>query len=312
MVARELVGWLSMYRSPRYTWTLDSGTSYTLHLVREATNTTTATNYALEGDIKDSPSIPIHASAVQGPFFQLCKDRQTTPPTTHILTKTHCNAFCSDCLPKNYIETPRSFEVSCRSGTKAVADQSGYLYKQSVTYDQALVTKAVHLFRHPLDNVVARYHLEYNTLRKKEAGWEKSHPNNRTGFVAWCKEMDNTSQLPKMRWIDPQLMNLLMKIPCHQEFYRYIQWHNLAFDVTRGKGVSVHVVHYHNYSENFDETLKRLLSFLELSRNGKVEQFHAGKVYADYYTQAERQNIRVVIRELASVDTWENLKDYQF
>jgi hypothetical protein len=107
-------------------------------------------------------------------------------------------------------------------------------------------------------------------------------------------------------------MTLLMKIPCHQEFYRYIQWHNLAFDVTRGQGVSVHVVHYHNYSENFDETLTKLLDFLELSHNGKVEPFHAGKVYTDYYTKEERQNILDVIREFASVDTWENLKDYEF
>lgn len=228
------------------------------------------------------------------------------------MTKTHCNAFCSDCLPKNYIETPRSFEVSCRSGTKAVFDQSGNLVKESVTYNQTLVGKAVHVFRHPLDNVVARFHLEYHTLRKKENGWVKSHPNNSTGFAAWCKEMDGASHLHKMRWIDPQLMQLLRKIPCHEEFYRYVQWHNLAFDVTRGNGIPVHIVHYHNYSENFDETLSKLLAFLELSRNGMVEPFHAGKVYSDYYTNAQRQDIRRAIREFASVDTWENVKDYEF
>ena len=172
--------------------------------------------------------------------------------------------------------------------------------------------KAVHIFRHPLDNVVARYHLEYNTLRKKDAGWEKTHPNNRTGFIAWCKEMDAASQLQTMRWIDPQLMNLLNKIPCHEEFYRYVQWHNLAFDVTRGNNIAVHIVHYHNYSQNFDETLSKLLSFLELSRNGQVEPFHAGKTYTDYYTPRERKKIRRAIQEFASVETWDNIKDYDF
>ena len=294
------------------TFNFNSGTSYTLHLTRQATNTTTATNYALEGDIKDKPSIPIHNAAQQGPFLQICNDRNTTLPTNYILTKTHCHAFCSDCLPQNYIETPRSFEVSCRTGTRAVADKSGQLVKQKVTYDQALVAKAVHMFRHPLDNVVARYHLEHNTLRKKKSGWLETHPNNRTGFAAWCKEMDESSQLPKMRWVDRHLMDLLRKIPCHEEFYRYIQWHNLAFDVTRGRGIPVHVIHYHKYSEKFEETLSKLLGFLELPRRGEVEPFHAGKVYHSYYTKEQRQDIRRVIREFASVDTWENVKDYEF
>jgi hypothetical protein len=290
----------------------DSGTSYTLHLVRTSTNTTTATNYALEGDIKDAPDIPIHGNAQNGPFLQICNGIQTSPPTKYIITKTHCSAFCSDCLPKNYIETPRSFEVSCRSGTKGMVASNGYVYKQPVTYDQSLVGKAVHIFRHPLDNIVARFHLEYNTLRKKANEWEATHPNNSTGFMAWCRDMDSKSQLHRVRWIDSKLMILLSQIPCHEEFYRYVQWHNLAFDVTRGNGIPVHVIHYRNYSDSFEETLRQLLDFLDLPRNGDVEPFQTGKVYADYYTKEQRRNIRQLIQEFASEDTWQNVKDYEF
>lgn len=60
-----------------------SGTSYTLHLTRESTNTTTATNYALEGDIKDAPSIPVHKSedGYNGPFLEIIRGRTTTVPS---------------------------------------------------------------------------------------------------------------------------------------------------------------------------------------------------------------------------------------
>jgi hypothetical protein len=302
---------------PKVVWLMsfpNSGTSYTLHLTREATNTTTATNYALEGDIKDEPSVPVRRGEHQGPFLQLIRDRTTTVPSKYILTKTHCNAFCSDCKPRNYIETPRSFEVSCRSGKRAVLNEFGDLTNKRVTYDQSVVAKAVHVFRNPLDNVVARFHLDYNTAKssKKASDWTEKHPNNRTGFATWCKEMDESSLLPTMRWIDEGLMNLLRKVPCHQEFFRYVQWHNLAFDVTRGRGIPVHIIHYQNYSENFEGTLTDLLEFLELPRTGRVEPFHAGKEYSSYYTKKQRGAIKRVIQEFASVDTWDNVKDFEF
>lgn len=66
----------------------NSGTSYTLHLIRETTNTTTATNYALEGDIKDEESVPAIAGSEEGPYLELIKTIKTTIPNKYILTKT--------------------------------------------------------------------------------------------------------------------------------------------------------------------------------------------------------------------------------
>eukprot|EP00957_Ditylum_brightwellii_P051315 3890622-Ditylum_brightwellii.AAC.1 len=47
----------------------NSGTSYTIHLIRGITNTTTATNYGLEGDIKDEESVPAISNSENGPFL---------------------------------------------------------------------------------------------------------------------------------------------------------------------------------------------------------------------------------------------------
>lgn len=66
----------------------NSGTSYTLHLIRETSNTTTATNYALEGDIKDEESVPAIAGSEEGPFLELIKTIKTNMPEKYILTKT--------------------------------------------------------------------------------------------------------------------------------------------------------------------------------------------------------------------------------
>lgn len=66
----------------------NSGTSYTIHLIRETSNTTTATNYALEGDIKDEPSVPAIVGSEEGPFLELIKTIKTNIPEKYILTKT--------------------------------------------------------------------------------------------------------------------------------------------------------------------------------------------------------------------------------
>jgi len=129
----------------------ESGTSFTLHMTREASNCTTATNYALEGDIRDQPSVPaIEGPAGQnGPFLELIRDRHTNIPST-ILTKTHCKGICArdDCGPWGGIETVRSFLMGCLSGVKAV-EKEGQIVTEKVTYDASLVKKAIHIFRHP-------------------------------------------------------------------------------------------------------------------------------------------------------------------
>jgi hypothetical protein len=61
-----------------------SGTSFTLHMTREASNCTTGTNYALEGDIKDKPSVQAIPGSIgaNGPFLEVrtCRGVTVSPP----------------------------------------------------------------------------------------------------------------------------------------------------------------------------------------------------------------------------------------
>jgi hypothetical protein len=289
-----------------------SGTSYTLHLTRTATNTTTASNYALEGDIKNESSIPIHHDAVTGgPFLELTPNRPTSVPTTYILTKTHCGGFCSDCKPHNYLETPRSFQILCQSGTRAFIGRNGTLEVELVTYDSTLVKKAVHVIRNPLDNIVARFHLEWERYRNEgKIAWIEQYAYNRTGFHNWCRQKDSVSLVTQFRWVDRKLLSLMKAIPCQEEFLRDVQWHNLAFGVTRDIGIPTLVIHYQEYRDDWENTVTKLLNFLELPRNGVGESFDHGKEYSSYYTDDQRAAIKAFIQEYATTETWENVKDY--
>lgn len=301
----------------------NSGTSFTIHMTRNVTNCTTATNYALEGEIQDQPSIPAidGPTGLQGPWLELIPNRTTHLAFT-ILTKTHCTGFCAgtNCDPEKIIHTPRSFMMGCLTGKQAIVASSssnGNITLRLVEsrYDRSLVYKAIHLFRHPLDNAVARFHLDYDRENKSgNTKYTTQFPRNATGFQRWCEQDDDNKALLKSRVVDQNLKNLLMNnhMPCFNEFYRYVQWHNLAFDTTRAMNIPTMILHYHEYSQDFIRARNRLVDFLDMQVVGGGIEFVSGKIYRNYYTLEQRMAIRDFIREFATAETWEQLKDYNF
>ena len=226
-----------------------------------------------------------------------------------------CGGFCSNCLPLNYIETPRSFQISCLSGRRAVeaTNSTGRVRIQQiqVQYDPFLVKKAVHVIRSPFDNIVARFHLEQKRhSRVGDTTWLTAHPNDKVGFQKWCADVDASNELMEARWTDPELSKALKGVPCHAEFFRYIQWHNLAFTTTRDMGIPTFVLHYEDYRDRFESTLEGLLSFLELPHVKKGPPFDIGKEYAEFYTDTQRDAVATLVKELASMESWMHMKDY--
>jgi hypothetical protein len=68
----------------------NSGTSYTTDAVRELAITTTATNYGLEGAMKGQESTPVF-------LVHVTPGREINIPKL-LLTKTHCDGYCSSCM----------------------------------------------------------------------------------------------------------------------------------------------------------------------------------------------------------------------
>lgn len=286
-------------------------------MTRESTNCTTATNYALEGEIKNEPSVPAIPGSLgeNGPWLEIIPNRPSDIPKT-ILTKTHCKGFCSgrSCGPDKTIHTVRSFMMGCLSGTRAVATSKG-LKKIDVTYRPSLVKKAIHIFRHPLDNIVARFHLEYNVQKMKgNKKYVELFPKNETGFRRWCAADDQNRGLLSSRLVDERLRHKLYKIPCFNEFFRYTQWHNLAFSTTRDMNLPTMILHYHEYSADFKLARSKVLNWLGFSSEKPKNdiEFVSGKIYRHYYSTEERRLIRAFVKEFASAETWEQLQEYDF
>jgi hypothetical protein len=288
-------------------------------MTREATNCTTATNYGLEGDIRDKPSVPAIQGphGTNGPWLELVPNRATRIAHT-ILTKTHCKGFCSGrfCGPEKTFHTPRSFMIGCLTTNQGIAaSDSSKVELIDTTYDKALIRKAIHLFRHPLDNVVARFHLEYNEkLAAGDTGFTKAFPKTDVGFQRWCQLDDrNSPAVRASHLVDKNLRQLLEQMPCRNEFFRYGQWHNLAFTTTRDMNIETMILHYHEYSNDVVQARQRVLDFLEMPLVGGEDiQFNDGKRYRHYYSRQQKIAIRNFFAEYASAETWEQLQQYDF
>ena len=74
------------------------------------------------------------------------------------------------------------------------------------------------------------------------------------------------------------------------------------------------MIRYEEYETNYDETMKKLLNFLDLEqtvggREGEVK-FEAGKNYKAFFYPKERESISNFIREVSSPETLELVSSY--
>jgi hypothetical protein len=236
-------------------------------------------------------------------------------PKKYVLTKTHCGGRCEKCPPEKYIENPHSFLRRCLSGSRAYHNQTtNQTQFEDVTYSQELVTRAVHLIRSPFDNIVSRFHLELHSLAKQnETGQLEQFTNSREGFRRFCAFLDqqHAEEEETSHWWDPDLYEIMKVVPCHADFFRWIQWHNLAFVTTQANlGIPAFILHYEDYETRFDDVMKELFDFLELPIKGEVPEFIKGKEYIEYFTPKEQTAVKQAMAALALQTTWANIYHY--
>jgi Sulfotransferase domain len=372
----------------------NSGTSYTSRLVREATRTMTATNYADEVIKIDSTngqqqSQPVYVDQPMGPFW--VPQDNFTAPQRYVLTKTHCGLRCTECPPELYAETTYSFKRKC-AGTKYLPPFDGGSTTTTTTHRIAKyghypsfdrVEKAIHLVRDPFDNVVSRFHhlLTTRTMKKKYINQtmttqqQQPHfPATKHGFLEYCLQIDGLftwneikyahfKNMPALRdlwlgscgWIIVRTAGRVaaaaaavvilsqhrlfpsspsrvpkrtyryglpppfLAVPCHAEFCKYIEWHNLAFHTTSDLELDTLVVHY----EAYPEAGGAVLDFLQFNDRETVDhndsqpmttmlfpEFEHGKTYRDYFLPSERRIVQTAFAYMASKRTWSHLQQY--
>jgi len=302
----------SEYTGPQIAWLMsfpNSGTSYTSRLVRDASQTVTASNYAdetprgaqgwREAVFTEQPSGPFWVKPEASPEY--------TEPTAFVLTKTHCGIRCNPCSPEEQAETTYSFRRRCLVTKWAQPGSDGNNNNRYSTYPADRVTKAVHLLRNPFDNVVSRFHLE-NQKNKK-------YSSDKHGFLKYCLTIDylyTESETKYMHFGNNKILSDLWQVPCHADFLRYVEWHNLAFWVTRDLELDELIVHYEDYNQDtsFNATVDALLEFLHLPRRAEPTPFAQQHSYDDYFTAEERRIVRAALQFAASRETWRHIRHY--
>ncbi len=140
---------------------------------------------------------------------------------------------------------------------------------------------------------------------------EEAHyyPNSREGFRHFCDDfgkMEKTQNQTLAFFEDV----LDLDIPCKADFYRYIQWHNLAFTTTWDLGIPTLVIHYKSYVTSLNVTKDALLEYLEQEEVADAPPFVTGKTYRDYYTVDEIDAVTKMTERLALRETWQHTKHY--
>lgn len=237
------------------------------------------------------------------------------PPTSSIMTKTHCGSRCAFCSPQSYLETSRSFLINCLTGsrkvlvetTKESAGEQRRYEKRYHTYQPSLVERAIHLVRNPFDNIVSRFHHEQKEHAKRDggAGWLRRYPNDVDGFRRWCADEDAT-HARRERLVDwnafgypNDIADRFEGVSCHGELFRYVQWHVRAIRAAELLDVPVLRVYYEDYSTDLNSSTTEMLDFLGLDRAGSLPHFDSNKDYSGYFTREERAAASDFMRRVA-------------
>jgi len=300
----------------------NSGTSFTSRLVRDVSQTDTASNYADETPLgqqgmfvpvfgEEQPAGPFWTNPEQHPQNSNNNNNNSSSLSSPslILTKTHCGIRCNPCGPEQMAETTYSFKRRCLVTKWFDATTNTNQYG---TYPADRVAKAVHLFRNPFDNVVSRFHL----LLKQDATLQQQYTPDKTGFLKYCLSVDyryTDSETAYLHFGSNKLLQALWQVPCHADFLRYVEWHNLAAVTAHDLQLERLVVHYHEYADDvsLNATLHRLLDFLELPyRAPPALPFEHKSYYREYFSATERRIVKEALQFAASRETWEQIRRY--
>jgi len=249
--------------------------------------------------------------------------KKALPEHFYILT-TVCGGLGNSMTPpQQYVFTPHNFVKAC-------------LENAHFTRDRNLVKRMVHVIRNPLDNVVERFRLERSALNnnvmnsEQQQRQKEQEENNRlaggdnevASFKQWCRNQDERFVAEEARVYSRRAIRLAPGVPCHAEFFKYVQWHNNVVAVKNFEEPQMHIIHYGSLRVDFGHVITFLWKFLlllpaaakklkkdELMQKNMLPPFRF-QTFLEYYTDEEKNNIGVFLREFASVETWAQLLWY--
>ena len=302
--------------TPRILWLMawpESGEAYIAETIQRVSNRSIATNH---GELVTLPkffSIPIYPLHNEGPYWEGLAgqfgNKIRRLPERHVLTVTHCSSKCFlGCPPKEYYsESESSFSKQCATTTARVAPNAEIATFQ---YSMDRVSKAIHVIRNPFHNVIQRFFKE-REKRVDDAEFLEEYPDlPKKGFQKWCAVMDDKYEMEDAKVYSKAHLKLAKKSLCHAEFYKYVQWHNHAFETTKHLEHTTVVYYEDFYDATFEKTIDKVVDMLDLERVDTPYAFSPPHDYTRFYSLEMRKSIRNFVKALASKETWEHLKHF--
>jgi hypothetical protein len=165
-------------------------------------------------------SFSFSSSSIRSPFFS----SKISFFRLQFVTPHVSGSRCVECGPDEYVESPVVFLRRCTLG-HAYLTPGKKRRRYDVEYPPERVQKAIHLIRNPMHNVIARFHLERRHKEyKNRTDYLETHPNDEVGLHAWCNDMKANYSAQDKEFFT----NGIPTAPCHGEFYKWTQWHNLV------------------------------------------------------------------------------------
>ncbi len=213
--------------------------------------------------------------------------------------------------------------MTARRALKPANRTLEYNYEK-VQYDEKIIAKAVHIIRNPFDNIVSRYHLFLKTTKNgastpTELLLNRSKDyftNDSKGFARWCKRHDEAHTMEEMRHFGEEIYKVLDKVPCRADFYRYIQWHNYAFEVISDMNIPSLIIHYEDFAKDFNRTKDNLFMFIEAEEifmeKKKKLSFVMGEKYFRYYDKTQQLSVVEALKKLCNEQAMKQILHYYF
>jgi hypothetical protein len=271
-------------------------------------------------------------------------------PTNYVLTKTHCGGRCIKCPASEYlVNTTRQFLYGCQKtsyryhGTMITTEFGVPIssIKRMIHLIRNPYHNVVARFHLERKNMIAK-DSSYESLFPYDA----TGFYNWCHYLDTTYNYDDSKLLPKHIYQSFFDQTSDQYVTCAAEFYKWTQWHNYAIQsplllglpkdrtetirieqsdddnndssskkrkvtTTKEKSIPAHTVYYEDYEMNFNTTFNNIMEFLQLPiATEQIRTFRSLPTYDDHYTKQQRYNIKKLIQNVATKQTWKLIQHY--
>lgn len=317
--------------APKLAWLASfptSGDYDIISLIQLSANVATASNY---GHLMQNEygrytrsmfaSVPVYSLRSNGPF--LFTHHLPMPPSQSFMpVLTNCGVYCANCFPGHYIMKRDQFIAKCASTIRFTPDISllgptGWGIYEQLHYDTHMIEKTILVIRDPFQVIYDRFiylSFSYEKLNHRDHEWHTKYMINSKGFESYCSTAEVKFADEEQKWFhEEDRLKMLLGIPCHAEFFRWVQWYNLMFQTLEYLEMPFEIIYYEDLETKYNETFSKVLNFynLQLNASAALPKFYP-KVKHRFLSSENEELVKNTIKYFATNITLGHVQHYLF